>query len=63
MVYTVSTEKCKNGCNDYQFVFVMDAATDAPDLPTNCAPGSIAYTADFQNVYVFSPSKQWNPVS
>lgn len=39
-------------------VFILDSDSDLNSLPS-CRAGSIAYTADFEHVYVMSPSGTW----
>ena len=35
--------------------FLIDSSDDLADLP-DCLPGSVAYTADLMNMYMFSGS-------
>ena len=40
--------------------FVLDSAADLANLPTDVAPGSIAYVADATAaVYMLAPSRVW----
>lgn len=39
--------------------FVVDALTDISNLPTTCAPGSIALCIEDSSVYILNGQKEW----
>lgn len=39
--------------------YLISGESDKANLPTACAPGSIAYTADLKTVYILSNEKVW----
>lgn len=41
---------------------LLDSAEDVDDLPTDCSPGSFAYTANMDHAWQMSPSHEWIPL-
>lgn len=39
--------------------YILDNAEDITDITDECAPGSLAYTADLSDVWQLSPSGTW----
>ena len=41
---------------------LVDSEGDLSSLPSDCAPGSIAYTADLSLVWIRANNKEWTQV-
>ena len=44
---------------DSYYEFLCDEETDLQNLPTDCAPGSIAFVVNGALVYMLNNKKQW----
>ena len=64
MISMVLTSGLKNlYTSAYHEEYILDTPDDVASLVTDCAPGSIAYTADLGHIYILSPSREWVEVS
>ena len=41
---------------------LLDNEQDIGELPTDCSPGSVAYTANMDHAWQLSPSHEWVPL-
>ena len=48
----------KQGADNY-YEFICDEVSDITDLPTECAPGSIAFVIGNSACYMLNNQKKW----
>lgn len=62
MYSVIQDSSANNGYADMDIkTFLIDTSEDLETLPS-CSSGSVAYTANLQNIYVLSNDKQWTKV-
>lgn len=51
----------KQGADDY-YEFVCDSVDDINALPTDCAPGSVAFVIEGSVCYMLNNQTEWKPI-
>lgn len=47
---------------DRYYEFICDEKADIDALPTDCAPGSVAFAIDSSTCYMLNNQKEWKPI-